>query len=74
MQDTQQQYFDVRTWCDRQMQCILDTERHVIFTCITYKLTSCNLIKLEEIQAIYHMQHATSYHTVKLEQAPAMVD
>ena len=56
------------------MQCILETERHVILTCIMYKLSKCNLIKLEEIQARHHMQHATNYHTVNLEQAPAMVE
>ena len=74
MQDTQQQYFDVRTWYDRQMQCTLETESHVICTCITYKLTRCNLIKIEEIQARQHMQHETNYHTVNLEQAPVMVE
>ena len=74
MRDTQQQYFDVRTWYGRKMQCILDTESHVICTCITYKLSRCNLIKIEEIQARQHMQHETNYHTVNLEQAPAMVE
>ena len=72
MRDTQQQYFDVRTWYDRYMQCILDIERHVICTCIMYELSSCNLIKIEEIQARQHIQHETNYHTVNLEQAPAM--
>ena len=74
MRDTQQQYFDVRTWYDRYMHCILDTESHVICTCITYKLSRCNLIKIEEIQARQHMQHETNYHTVNLEQAPAVVE
>ena len=56
------------------MQGILDIERHVICTCIMYKLSRCNLIKIEEIQARQHMQHETNYHTVNLEQAPAMVE
>ena len=56
------------------MQCILDTECHVICTCITYELSTCNLIKKEEIQATQHMQHETNDHTVNLEQAPAMVE
>ena len=56
------------------MQCILDTESHVICTCITYELSTRNLIKIEEIQARQHMQHETNYHTVNLEQAPAMVE
>ena len=56
------------------MQCILNTEHHVICTCITYKLGRYNLIKIEEIHARQHMQHETNYHTVNLEQAPAMVE
>ena len=30
--------------------------------------------KLGAIQARHHMQHATRYHTAKLEQAPWMVE
>ena len=30
--------------------------------------------KKEEIHARQHMQHETNYHTVNLEQAPAMVE
>ena len=56
------------------MQCILDKESHVICTCITYELSKCNLIKIEEIQARQHMQLETNYHTINLEQAPAMVE
>ena len=36
-------------------------------------LTKQMQFKLEAIQARHHMQHATTYHTAKLEQAPVMV-
>ena len=34
---------------------------------------TCNLTRLEELQSRHHMQHATTYHAAKLEQAPAML-
>jgi hypothetical protein len=37
--------------------------RHAMLTCIMCKLSRCNLIKLEAIQARHHMQHASKYHT-----------
>ena len=32
-----------------------------------------SLTRLEELQSRHHMQHATTYHDAKLEQAPAML-
>ena len=67
-------YFDVRTWCDRQILYVLETGTRVLVTSIMCKVSRCNLTKLEAIQARHHMQHATTYHTAKLEQAPWMVE
>jgi hypothetical protein len=45
-----------------------------MLTCIMCKLSRCNLIKLEAIQARHRMQHASKYHTAKLEKAPGMLE
>ena len=48
--------------------------RHAMLTCLMCKLSRCNLIKLEAIQARHHMQHARKYHTTKLKKAPGMLE
>ena len=40
---------------------------------IMCKVSRCNLTKLEAIQARHHMQHATTFDSAKLKQAPGMV-
>ena len=67
-------YFDVRTWCDRQILYVLETGTCVIFTGIMCKVSTCNSTKLEATQARHHTQHATTYNSAKLEQAPVMVE
>ena len=37
------------------------------------KVSRCNLTKLEAIQARHHMQHATTFDSAKLKQAPGLV-
>ena len=66
-------YFDVRTWCDRQIFYVLETGTRVLVTSIMCKVSRCNSTKLEAIQARHHTQHATTYNSAKLEQAPLMV-
>ena len=50
-----------------------ETGRHVIIKGIMCKVSRCNLTKLEAIQARHHMQHATTFDSAKLKQAPGMV-
>ena len=67
-------YFDVRTWCDRQILYVLETGTRVLVTSIMCKVSRCNSTELEAIQARHHTQHATTYDSAKLEQAPVMVE
>ena len=67
-------YFDVRTWCDRKILYVLETGTRVIFIGIMCKVSRCNSTKLEAIQARHHTQHATTYNSAKLEQAPVTVE
>ena len=53
---------------------VLETGTRVIFTGIMCKVSRCNSTKLEAIQARHHTQHATTYNSAKLEQAPVMVE
>ena len=48
--------------------------RHVIIKGIMCKVSRWNSTKLEAIQARHHTQHATTYNSAKLEQAPVMVE
>ena len=52
----------------------VETRTHVIFAGIMCKVSRCNSTKLEAIQARHHTQHATTYNSSKLEQAPVMVE
>ena len=53
---------------------VLETGTWFIFIDIMCKLSRCNSTKLEAIQARHHTQHATTYNSAKLEQAPVMVE
>ena len=51
-----------------------ETGTRVLFTSIMCKVSRWNSTKLEAIQARHHTQHATTYNSAKLEQAPVMVE
>ena len=53
---------------------VLETGTGVIFTGIMFKVSMHMQFKLEAIQARHHTQHATTYNSDKLEQAPVMVE
>ena len=53
---------------------VLEIGTRVIFTRIMCKVSRCNSKKLEAIQARHHTQHATTYNSAKVEQAPVMVE
>ena len=72
MQDTKKIVL-CKDMLNRQMYYVLKIGRHVTLMGIMYKLSTCNLTRLEELQSRHHMQHATTYHAAKLEQAPAML-
>ena len=67
MHDTDEHYSDERKTHDARME-------YVIFTGIMCKVSRCNSTNLEEIQTRHHTQHATTYNSAKLEQAPVMVE
>ena len=72
MRDTKKTIVLCKDMLNRQMYYVLNTGRHVTLTC-TKQTSTCSLTRLEELQYRHHMQHATTYHTAKLEQAPAML-
>ena len=53
---------------------VLEIGTHVIFIGIMCEVRRCNSTKLEAIQARHHTQHATTYNSAKLEQAPVRVE
>ena len=76
MRDTKKTIVLCKDMLNRQMYYVLNTGRHVTLTGIMYKTkqnSTCNLTRLEELQSRHHMQHATTYHAAKLEQAPTML-
>ena len=58
---------------NRHMKYVSKRRRHVIIKGIMCKVSICNLTKLEAIQSRHHMQHATTFDSVKLKQASGIV-
>ena len=75
MHDTDEHYSDERQSHDTRMEYVRKNGQLDIFTDTMCKVSRCNSTKLEAIvQARHHTQHATTYNSAKLEQAPVMVE